>query len=215
MLQTLIKARTEQLDDLILNHPSRFEQLLLVGAGLDTRPLRLKTEASWYGVDLEPGLKHRIARYKKNGLEDPMRSVAADLRSEGWLEKLIPQGFDPEKPTLVIIEGVSMYLKPEDLQELAHSLAQKILSPASRIWIDHVTPMVLASKEPYAAEFFATMARMGEPFRTGFDNLASITPDTWALESSPSAADWLKIQDEVHSEYRFSLLRPMSHEQAR
>jgi len=58
MLQTPIKARTEQLDDLILNHPSHFEHMLLVGVGLDTRPLRLKTDATWYGVDLDPGLAH-------------------------------------------------------------------------------------------------------------------------------------------------------------
>jgi methyltransferase (TIGR00027 family) len=212
MLQTLVKARTEQLDETILTHPSQFEQILLVGAGLDTRPLRLKTQAKWYGVDLEAGLKHRKNRYEKNGIDDPMRSVAADLRTEGWLEKLTDQGFDPRQSTLVVVEGVSMYLERNDLSELLDSVGKVLKNPLSRFWVDHVTPRILASSAPYATEFFSTMARMGEPFLTGFDDFEQITPETWTLEASKSAADWLNLSDEIHSEYRFTLLRPKGSE---
>jgi methyltransferase (TIGR00027 family) len=208
MLKTLIKARTEQLDELILRDSSKIAQILLVGTGLDCRPLRLETDASWFGVDLEPGLKNRLQRYEKNSLTDAVRTIAADLRTVGWLEQLVGRGFDPQKATLVVIEGVSMYLEPADLRGLLFQLGGTLRSPDSRIWLDHVTPRILASKEPYAAEFFSTMARMGEPFRSGFADLESVMPDSWTVASCSSAADWLDLQDdEVHAEYKFTLLR--------
>jgi hypothetical protein len=102
-----------------------------------------------------------------------------------------------------------MYLDPSELRALLAQLGGALDAPESRIWLDHVTPRILASKERYAADFFSTMARMGEPFRSGFDELEAIVPDAWGVAGRSSAAEWLGLQDdEVHEGYTFAVLQP-------
>jgi hypothetical protein len=52
------------------------------------------------------------------------------------------------------------------------------------------------------------MARLGEPFITGFVDPATLTPDLWALAETTSASSVLGVSDTIHGEYRFSLLKP-------
>jgi hypothetical protein len=52
------------------------------------------------------------------------------------------------------------------------------------------------------------MARLGEPFVTGFADPTLFVGQGWRLIENPSAADVLGICEPVHSEYRFALVAP-------
>jgi len=208
-LPTMVRARTTHLDDLI-SEPGRFSQVLVVGIGLDTRPLRLDTQATWFGVDLEPGIKNRVRHFKevekRTGKADPTRLVAADVRDVGWLDKICDSGFDPKLPTLVVVEGLSMYLTAEELEGLSKRLAIAVESPESRLWVDHVTRATLETRVPEARDFLSTMARMGEPFILGFESLDEISSGVWRTEAMANSAEVSGIQDSLLDGYRFSVM---------
>ena len=98
-------------------------QFLNLGAGLDTRSLRLKPlsriKAS-YEVDMsainEPKIKlfEAIGAGSKYPFLCPRHIITANMMNDGELEaNLIEGGFDSEIPTIVLAEGLIMYLGPK------------------------------------------------------------------------------------------------------
>ncbi|MGW0179687.1 SAM-dependent methyltransferase [Nocardia sp. NPDC003345] len=138
-------------------------QIVLLGAGLDTRVFRLGLPAGtvFFEVDLpelfefkEPVLAANAARP-----DCVRRVVAADLRDD-WAAVLAGRGFRPEVPTLWVDEGVLGYLPRKD----AHAVAVTITglsAPGSRFGIgrfevDSAAPKYQALRELVTADSAAT-----------------------------------------------------------
>lgn len=78
-----------------------------IGCGLDSRVERVGGSSMWYDVDFLEVIEERRRYYSEN---DSYQMVGTDVRQQGWL-KFIPNN----KPAIVIMEGVSMYLDHDDL----------------------------------------------------------------------------------------------------
>lgn len=88
--------------------------VLHLGCGLDNRCGRVGGEAKvWYDVDLPEVIRERQKFYAENR---QYRMLACDLRDIGWLSDL------PGGDAVVVMEGISMYLKPEELETLLAAL---------------------------------------------------------------------------------------------
>ncbi|WP_328397084.1 SAM-dependent methyltransferase [Nocardia sp. NBC_00416] len=108
-------------------------QIVLLGAGLDTRAFRLGLPAgtAFFEVDLpelfafkEPVLSAQQAR--------PVcarRVVAADLCGD-WAQALLDQGFRPDLPTRWVDEGVLGYLSRDDAYKVAATVTD-VSAPGS------------------------------------------------------------------------------------
>ena len=126
-----VVIRTRFYDDYLLD--SGCAQVVLLGAGLDSRAYRLDWPAgtSLYEVDL-PG----VLAFKENvlGGAEPRCTrvvVPADL-SENWEKPLHEAGFRPELPTAWLAEGLLAYLTPEDADRLLATVTA-LSAPGSRI----------------------------------------------------------------------------------
>ncbi|WP_421106823.1 class I SAM-dependent methyltransferase [Streptomyces sp. NEAU-S77] len=106
--------RTRVLDDFLLARArAGTRQVVLLGAGLDSRAYRLDWPpgCTVFEIDQEPILafKHGVL----DGLRDAPRAervtLAADLRSD-WAGALTAARFDPAKPTAWLAEGLLLYL---------------------------------------------------------------------------------------------------------
>jgi len=92
-------------------------QFLNLGAGLDTRVFRLPLASSFeaaFEVDMEEINNPKKGLFKALGME-PLCSkhslVSTDLKKKGELEKeLTCAGFDPKKKSIIVAEGLIMYL---------------------------------------------------------------------------------------------------------
>ena len=85
--------------------------VLHVGCGMDSRCLRLEQqERLWFDVDFPEVIAERKRYFTET---ETCRMLGADIREETWLER-IPGG----QPAIIVMEGVSMYLQPEALNEL-------------------------------------------------------------------------------------------------
>lgn len=209
-LPTLVRARTLDVEAHLQREGQSYEQVLVMGMGFDPKPVKFSTPTQrWFGVDLRDMLKERDTRFKQAGATaQNFTAVVGDLLSNTWNCELLTAGFRCDVPTLIITEGISMYFTRDALATLFDKLHSLVGSSQSRLWLDHVTSELFEMDVFDVRTFLSSMTRLGEPFITGFSNPASIAPDCWELAETTSAAAVLGISDAIHSEYRFSLLRP-------
>lgn len=99
--------------DQMKQHPDAV--IVHLGCGLDSRCLRLDTAGrQWYDVDFPEVIRERRKYYAES---DGYRMISGDIRTGAWTRE-IPRG----NPVIVVMEGVSMYLKPEELGNLFREL---------------------------------------------------------------------------------------------
>jgi methyltransferase (TIGR00027 family) len=207
-LPSLIRARGRHIARVLTEAPDRFDQVVVLGVGLDPKPLTFSSaKQPWFGVDLPEMLANRARRFQSCGLAAPnFCAVPADLTSPSWTSRLLRSGFDPRASTLCIFEGVSMYLTRDALSAFLDKLSGLMQSEGSRLWIDHVSEHLLEMQEPSVRDFLGSIAALGEPFRFGLRDFARLS-DRWACEATVSAAEIAGLAEPVHAEYLFSLLR--------
>lgn len=126
LLPEWLAVRTRFFDDhLMARAGAGCRQVVLLGAGLDTRALRLDWPAGTrlYEVDLPA-----VHAFKEAVLADGAPAAAervavrADLQGP-WSEALIAAGFDPAEPTAWLCEGLLYYLEPEVVAELVATVS--------------------------------------------------------------------------------------------
>ena len=86
-----------------------------IGCGMDSRAIRVGTDNhKWYDVDFLEVIEERKRYYAET---DDYQMIAGDARDCGWLTA-IPEN----KSAIVVMEGVSMYLTVDEMQNLADIL---------------------------------------------------------------------------------------------
>ncbi|MBP3701630.1 MAG: class I SAM-dependent methyltransferase [Lachnospiraceae bacterium] len=89
--------------------------VLHIGCGLDSRIERVgTTHHAWYDVDFPEVIRERKRYYQENNL---YHMIGSDVRDGQWIQTL-PAG----KNAIVVMEGVCMYLEPEELKQLLKRL---------------------------------------------------------------------------------------------
>ncbi len=138
---TYLQLRTCWLDDVVTRFVGELQgrrgQLVILGAGYDTRCLRLGLSGSIgrFEVDAAGTQAQKRAQVAKAGLDDTgVHYVSCDFATQDWLAQLIKAGFDPKVPACLVWEGVCMYLP----REVVISTLTKVLSlaPGSVIGFD-------------------------------------------------------------------------------
>jgi methyltransferase (TIGR00027 family) len=211
-LPALVAARDRHLRAYLSTDGKVHSQVLVLGAGLDSKPIDFATSSQrWFLCDLADMLRERETRLAKLGRGNHHSvQVPVDLRSDGWPKKIISAGFDPSMSSLVILEGVSMYLERRDLNHALRNIHGLCAHPGSRLWLDHVTQRLLAMDSAEVTSFLSSMARLGEPFVTGFSDLGRFVDAEglpWSAVQSSSASEVLGTDEAVAREYRFALMR--------
>ncbi|MDQ0983092.1 class I SAM-dependent methyltransferase [Streptomyces sp. V2I9] len=107
--------RTRVLDDFLLRsaHTGNVRQVVLLGAGLDSRAFRLDWPAGCvvFEIDREEVLafKHRVLGGLSAVPTAARVPLAMDLRAD-WAAALPGAGFDPAAPSVWLVEGLLFYL---------------------------------------------------------------------------------------------------------
>ncbi len=142
-------VRTRVFDEIILRavRTRGATRILNLGAGLDARPYRLDLPGNvdWIEVDL-PRL---IARKERILARDQPRCrlerVPLDLSDAAGRRSLLERVDKERRPTLVVTEGLLLYMKEETVVSLAEDLREK---ESLRWWlVDFVSPDLLAQLE--------------------------------------------------------------------
>ncbi|XP_061370650.1 uncharacterized protein LOC133313315 [Gastrolobium bilobum] len=138
----MIAVRTLWFDSKLehaLSSPNgREAQVVLLGAGMDTRAYRLSClkDSDVFEVDFPEVLEvkstilqaARESTYESQHFMSKAKSlttVAADIRENDWMEKLQIAGFLPQKSTVWILEGLLYYLTQSHAMQVLRILANK------------------------------------------------------------------------------------------
>ncbi|MBN2169149.1 MAG: SAM-dependent methyltransferase [Actinobacteria bacterium] len=118
-----ITARTRYIDDCIERCiTDGAGQLVILGAGFDTRPFRmggLLKSVKVFEVDFPGTQQVKVKKLENVGglIHDGAIFVPLDFEKDDLRLKLLDRGYDPGIKTLFIWEGVTMYLTPEAVDE--------------------------------------------------------------------------------------------------
>ncbi|MCX3062920.1 SAM-dependent methyltransferase [Streptomyces beihaiensis] len=143
---TYFAVRTRFFDDEILaGVRGGIRQVVTLAAGVDGRTVRLDlpTGTRWFEVELPEMTQFKQALIEGSGLPLTCErvGVAADLRQD-WQSALRAAGFDPEKPTVWLVEGLLMYLTDAAGEALVAGLGE-LSAPGSRLLLEHLKAAML------------------------------------------------------------------------
>ncbi|MFQ5979899.1 MAG: class I SAM-dependent methyltransferase [Candidatus Heimdallarchaeota archaeon] len=120
-------------------------QIVLLGAGLDTRAYRFQPlQTNTHHIfELDFPI---VIEYKGEVLKDEkplceLVRIPADLSHLDWSTQLIASGFSSEVPTFWVLEGLAYYMEEEEVISLLKKAAE-ISSDSSQIFVDVCVPSV-------------------------------------------------------------------------
>lgn len=136
-MAAVITARHRWIDDQLLAALPEVGQVLILGAGYDSRAWRLRAPLQNRPlVELDhPATAARKVRLSKRAGLEPAPSLPADLAREPLIEVLTAGPLDGSIPTFIIWEGVSMYLPREAVTTTLRAL-RAWAAPGSKICMD-------------------------------------------------------------------------------
>jgi methyltransferase (TIGR00027 family) len=142
---------------------SGIDQVVLVGAGFDTRATRLSGNGvAYYEVDHPATQAAKRARLRDEPVA--VHRAPADLRTDSLASALENSPFDATRPAFFLWEGVTMYLEPDDIDRTLRSIAE-VAAPGSLLALDATSPPE-RRKDTLASHVRRRLvARAGEPFR--------------------------------------------------
>lgn len=143
-------ARTYLFDELILQHvASRYDMVINLACGLDTRPYRLPfpPQLKWVEVDLPATLDYKASLLENEQPNCQLKRIGLDLANRKERKKVFMQLAKECQKALVITEGLMIYLTDYEVAELSLDISDE---ESFRRWaFDMVSPglLVMAQKE--------------------------------------------------------------------
>ncbi|MBD3228315.1 MAG: SAM-dependent methyltransferase [Candidatus Lokiarchaeota archaeon] len=132
-------------------------QIVMLGAGLDTRAYRFKpfkiNDHIVFEIDLPV-----IIKYKKRILRDEIPlcklvQISGKINKCQWLSKLMNNGFSSEIPSFWILEGVIFYMEKQYVSVMLEKIAD-ISAESSQIFADINIPILSEIKMgPFTRHF--------------------------------------------------------------
>ncbi|KAF4142320.1 Leucine carboxyl methyltransferase domain-containing protein [Phytophthora infestans] len=136
-----ISIRTRYLDEALEHRDAKIRQVVILGAGLDTRAFRLETLRGCHILELIKNGEAFESKIKMTEKED-MTLIAeradyivANLTDDDWDSKLLADGFAPSSPTFWTMEGLLPYLKCSNIIALLDAL-DGLSAPGSEFGAD-------------------------------------------------------------------------------
>ena len=173
-VRTSVAARTRLIDDTLAGLPvGQLSQLVVLGAGFDTRPYRMEClrSARVFEVDHPDtqAAKRALLRRALRRLPDNVTFVGSDFNLDTLGKVMAEAGFRPQDPTTLLWEGVSNYLTEDAVDATLRWCAQA--ARGSVLIFTYVHGDVLEHPESFVGSrrLHATLEKVGEGFTFGMD----------------------------------------------
>ncbi|MFX1398180.1 MAG: class I SAM-dependent methyltransferase [Promethearchaeota archaeon] len=167
-------ARTKVIDDIFSRAiAEKFDQILLFGAGFDSRSIRLvknnDVKTKIFELDVNTTISDKLKQYNKRNI-DPGETifVKIDFNTENIDEKMKEAGFQYDKKTLYILEGITMYLNEVGI-DMDFKFIAESAGMGSIIVFDYIYQSVLNKQNLYHGEeeIYQTIKKSGEGWTYG------------------------------------------------
>lgn len=192
----LISLRTRILDlkteSFLAAHPGR-ATVLHLACGLDSRSLRVEWQGQgrlWVDVD-----KQDVIELRRQVMRDPSAEPGAEYRlidpsitEEGWLENC---GIPTDRPVVVIMEGLTMYLARDEVYGLLRQLTRYFLDRGvhGEIYFDAAGTMTVK-----AANKFRSLEKLGTSLKWSLSDHSELEREVPGLkfQDGMGFSKWIK-----------------------
>lgn len=157
-------------------------QIVILGAGLDTRAARLASSGvRFFEVDRPESQLDKQSRIAAlpGYPRDAAIHVSCDFERDDFLDRLIASGFDPAATAVIVWEGVTYYLEEATVGGTLASIARRC-EPTTRVCFDTIGRRFARGelRDESALRARELVAEMGEPILFGVDDLVPLAHQT-------------------------------------
>jgi methyltransferase (TIGR00027 family) len=203
-VKDMVKVRTRYFDDMLDQQLlSHVPQVVILGAGLDTRAVRKgATAVRYFEIDDPATLALKQAGYKRNDIHPNVNFIPGNYLTDGLIELLRQNDFDFDLPTYVIWEGNTMYLPSDSINHVISELKRHVRR--FRLSFDYMADTVIANTTGHAeiTILVESFAAMGAPWISGFRDI-----DSFGREQALDVIENFKLQELSD---RYQLRRPLT-----
>lgn len=163
-------ARTKFIDAMFKNIDENVEQIVIFGAGFDSRAIRFRNElekTTVFELDAPVTQQAKIDRIKKANIQFPenLKFISIDFNKESLSEKLDEAGFSQNKTCFCLLEGLTMYLNQGSIDQTFH-LVEEYSGPNSLIIFDYVSASMVRQEhnqnDSQIKKHYQFLAKAGE-----------------------------------------------------
>lgn len=171
-----IIARVRFLDDRVQAClAAGLEQLVILGAGYDTRAYRLNGLAERVQVfEVDHPATQAVKKAKLKEIFNPVpghvHHVPVELERDNLAEQLKKAGYDPNQKTFFIMEGLVMYLPPPFVDKILGFIREQS-GAGSAVAFDYLPPSMVDGtvKAREGRSIMKAVRKWGEPFKFGLN----------------------------------------------
>ncbi|MBI4813278.1 MAG: class I SAM-dependent methyltransferase [Methanobacterium sp.] len=200
-LSSSIIARVRYFDDTVVESIGEgLQQLVILGAGYDTRAYRIEgldEKVKVFEVDHPntQNLKKEKIREIFGSLPDHVTYVPIDFETQKLGQILFENGYNESLKTLFIMEGLIMYIPPEAVDETLNFIVNKS-GNGSQIIFDYYPESVVDGTNALAVgqNIRDFLIQMGEPLQFGIKE--------GTIEKFLSGYGFSKINDVTSTDYK-------------
>ena len=165
-------VRTRYFDDFLLAaaREEGFRQVVLVAAGMDSRAFRLDWPEAVHLYELDQpelfAVKEALLAEAEAVSKVQRKTVPVNLE-DSWIAPLLEAGFDPQTPTLWLVEGLLVYLDEAAVASVFRH-GSELSAPGSRLGADLGNTALLSA--PGMDPWHRMLEERGCPWRSGTDD---------------------------------------------
>lgn len=170
-------SRTRFIDDLIESQEN-MEQYVILGAGYDSRPYRLKLPSTMKVFEVD---QQEVQDLKKKKLpaDTPnlknVNFISIDFNTQTITERLLEAGFDTSKPTVFTLEGVSQYITKEAVEATLKEIAELTTGQKTTFYMSYVDQLLKDNPQ----QCFGTGYKNATQKSNLIQNLAAKVGEPW------------------------------------
>ena len=178
-MEKTIRLRTRYFDDRLDEELERgCSQVVILGAGLDTRAIRKQRPRTLYfEIDDGATLNFKKAQLEANYNLSNIKFISANYVTDGLTRLLAQNGFDMSRRTHFIWEGNTMYLTEESIRQTFLDIADNVNE--FTLSFDYMTDAVIAKTtgDPAVTRLAESFAAMGAPWTFGFASIRKFSEE--------------------------------------
>lgn len=172
-----IALRTAVIDEQVrrfTREHERARQVVILGAGLDTRAARLaEPGVRFFEVDHPRSQAVKLQRLRALDAypTEAATYVSCDFEKEDFLTRLCASGFAASEPALIVWEGVVYYLSEDAVRGTLRRIASGC-APSTVLVLDYLGKKLVGGqvKDPRDLATRHVVTDLGEPLLFGFDD---------------------------------------------
>jgi methyltransferase (TIGR00027 family) len=172
-VKDMVKLRTRYFDDVLAQYLALgYQQVVILGSGLDTRAVRMANpQVRYFEIDQAATLQLKAERLIANNIAAGVTYISGDYIKDNLIALLKNNHFNFQLPTYFLWEGNITYLKRGEIIAVLDTIRNHVQH--FKISLDYMAHQVITKTTGYVEldDYIEQLKQRGAPWITGFKDM--------------------------------------------